>query len=75
MITNNNLKTEIEYYGIARTIEILNDKLEESKSSYSTFNSSNDMKEIVECIIMLDEQLNKYGNRTKAFVKVDDTDK
>ena len=73
MITNNNLKTEIEYYGIARTIEILNDKLEESKSSYSTFNSSNDMKEIVECIIMLDEQLNKNENRTKAFVKVTDT--
>lgn len=73
MITNNNLKTEIEYYGIAKTIEILNDKLEESKSSYSTFNSSNDMKEIVECIIMLDEQLNKNENRTKAFLKVTDT--
>ena len=72
---NKNVDTSIELYGISKTIEILNDKLEESKPTYSTYSSSNDMKEIVECIIMLDEQLNKYGNRTKAFLRVDDTDK
>ena len=59
-------ETRIEFYGIGNTIEILNrilDKYELEKE---------DIKLIVECIIMLDEQLNKHGNM-KALLRVDNT--
>ena len=64
MINSKDFKTEIEFYGIAKTIEILNNRLETC--------DENDIDNIVSNIIELDEQLNKYDNKQKAFIKVGD---
>lgn len=67
MINSNDFKTEIEFYGIAKTIEILNDKLEQCNCD-----ELNIIEEIVHNIIILDEQINKYDNKQKCFIKVGD---
>lgn len=65
MISSNN-DSRIEFYGIGNTIEVLNKLLETIELDRE------DIKLIVECIIMLDEQLNKHGNM-KALLRVDNT--
>ena len=69
IITSCNNEMTIEFIGISRTIEILNDKLKQEES-YS-YSSSIDMKEIVDCIIKLDEQLKKHEDKEsmKCIVK------
>lgn len=65
MINSNNFKTDIEFYGIRKTIEILNIRLENCDET--------DIDDIVKNIIELDEHLNKYDNKQNCFIKVGDT--
>lgn len=67
MIGSNDFKTEIEFYGIAKTIKILNDKLEQCN-----YDELNIIEEIVHDILILDEQFNKYDNKQKCFIKLGD---
>ncbi len=64
MFSSNDFKTEIEFYGISKTIEILNDKLEQCN-----YDELNIIEEIVHDVLILDEQLNKYDKKLKAFIK------
>lgn len=65
MFNSNMLKSEINFYGIAKAIELLNNKLEQC--------SKDDVDNIVYNIIKLDEQLNKYKNKNiKAFINKGD---
>lgn len=67
MITNDEIRnTEITFYGISRTIEVLTDLLKE----YNLVDlESYKIKDVIECIIKLDEQLNKYDIKARAFLK------
>ena len=61
---SDDIKTSIEFYGISRTIEILNKKLEQCN-----YDELNVIEEIVHDILILDEQINKHDKKLKAFIK------
>ena len=61
---SDDIKTSIEFYGISKTIEILNEKLEQCN-----YDELNVIEEIVHDILILDEQFNKYDKKLKAFIK------
>ena len=67
---SDDIKTSIEFYGISKTIEILNEKLEQCN-----YDELNVIEEIVHDILILDEQFNKYDKKLKAIKKIGDIDK
>lgn len=69
MITSDDLKnSEITFYGISKTIEVLTDILKEiNLKEIETYK----IKDVVDCIIKLDEQLEKEDIKTRCFIKCD----
>lgn len=63
-VTNN--IDNISFYGIAKTIEVLNDLL---KDYNLTDLESYKIKDVIECIIKLDEQIEKHINNKGVFLK------
>lgn len=64
MFNSNDFKTEIEFYGLSKTIEVLNNRLKTCHEQV--------IDNIVSNIIKLDERLNKHDNKQKCFIKVGD---
>ena len=69
IVTNNIDNSSISFYGLARTIEVLNDLLKD----YDLVNlESYKIKDVIECIIKLDEQIEKHINNKGVFVKCEE---
>ena len=65
MITSDDLKnSEITFYGISKTIEVLTDILKEiNLKEIETYK----IKDVVDCIIKLDEQLEKENIKARCL--------
>ena len=64
----NGLKGTIEFYGISKTIEILNECLTKSLSD-NEFNKINEINCIVDNIIRLNKELNKNKLNMKGIIR------
>jgi hypothetical protein len=71
MFSNNEIKTEIEFYGICKTIEILNKQLEQfiSETEYCHID------EITRIVLLIIELNKKIDNKNKCFLTVKNNDK
>lgn len=67
VVSNNFKDSRITFYGISKTIEVLNNILK--KVNLDEIESYK-IKDLVDCIIKLDEQLNKYDIKAKCFMEV-----
>lgn len=73
-VTNYNLKTDIIFTGISKTIEILNEKLEKLNVE-NEYLRKEELVTIVNCIIQLNREMFKTKDLHKPFLKMEVDDK
>ena len=63
--TDNENNSKIEFYGLYKTLENLNDRLLNATDTY-------EFEVLVESIIKIDEQIHKYEKENKTIFKKED---